>query len=230
MDNNIIIKANDLYKSYTNGKLATEVIKGISLNVHRGEYLALVGPSGAGKSTLLYLISSLEKNDSGKILLNIDSSSYDISELSKEKIAAIRNRYIGFIFQFHHLMPEFNALENVMIPGMIAGVGKSKLTDKAKKLLDKVGVSHRLDHKPSELSGGEQQRVAIARSLINDPEILFADEPTGNLDTKNSEAFLELISNIKKEYNITVVTATHSKEIANAADRIITIEDGFIKE
>ncbi len=226
----MIIQATDLKKTYSNGKLSTDVIKGVSLDVEQGEYLALVGPSGAGKSTLLYLISSLEKLDSGKILFNLDSSIYDIAELSKEKISSIRNKYIGFIFQFHHLMPEFNALENVMIPGMIAGIAKSKLKEKAKYLLDKVGVSHRLDHKPSELSGGEQQRVAIARSLINDPQILFADEPTGNLDTKNSESFLELISNIKKEYNLTVVTATHSKEIAGAADRIVTIEDGYIKE
>ncbi len=226
----MIIQATDLKKTYSNGKLSTDVIKGVSLGVEQGEYLALVGPSGAGKSTLLYLISSLEKLDSGKILFNLDSSTYDIADLSKEKISSIRNKYIGFIFQFHHLMPEFNALENVMIPGMIAGIAKSKLKEKAKYLLDKVGVSHRLDHKPSELSGGEQQRVAIARSLINDPQILFADEPTGNLDTKNSESFLELISNIKKEYNLTVVTATHSKEIAGAADRIVTIEDGYIKE
>ncbi len=226
----MIIQATDLKKTYSNGKLSTNVIKGVSLDVEQGEYLALVGPSGAGKSTLLYLISSLEKLDSGKILFNLDSSIYDIAELSKEKISSIRNKYIGFIFQFHHLMPEFNALENVMIPGMIAGIAKSKLKEKAKYLLEKVGVSHRLDHKPSELSGGEQQRVAIARSLINDPQILFADEPTGNLDTKNSESFLELISNIKKEYNLTVVTATHSKEIAGAADRIVTIEDGYIKE
>lgn len=138
---------------------------------------------------MLYLVSSLEKCDSGKILFNIDSSTYDIADLNKEKISAIRNKYIGFIFQFHHLMPEFNALENVMIPGMIAGIAKTKLKEKAKHLLDKVGVSHRLDHKPSELSGGEQQEVAIARSLINDPQILFADEPTGNLDTKNSNLF-----------------------------------------
>ncbi len=226
----MIIQATDLKKSYNNGKLSTDVIKGISMEVKSGEYLALVGPSGAGKSTLLYLVSSLEKCDSGKILFNIDSSTYDIADLNKEKISAIRNKYIGFIFQFHHLMPEFNALENVMIPGMIAGIAKTKLKEKAKHLLDKVGVSHRLDHKPSELSGGEQQRVAIARSLINDPQILFADEPTGNLDTKNSESFLELISNIKQEYDLTVVTATHSKEIAGAADRIITIEDGYIKE
>ncbi len=226
----MIIQATDLKKSYYNGKNATEVIKGINLNVHHGEYLALVGPSGAGKSTLLYLISSLEKTDSGKILFNLDSSSFNIIDLNKEKIAEIRNKYIGFIFQFHHLMPEFNALENVMIPGMIAGTAKAKLKEKALYLLDKVGVSHRLDHKPSELSGGEQQRVAIARSLINNPKILFADEPTGNLDTKNSESFLELISTIKKEYNLTVVTATHSKEIAAAADRIVTIEDGYIKE
>jgi lipoprotein-releasing system ATP-binding protein len=226
----MIIQATDLKKSYYNGKNATEVIKGINLDVHHGEYLALVGPSGAGKSTLLYLISSLEKTDSGKILFNLDSSSFNIIDLNKEKIAEIRNKYIGFIFQFHHLMPEFNALENVMIPGMIAGTAKAKLKEKALYLLDKVGVSHRLDHKPSELSGGEQQRVAIARSLINNPKILFADEPTGNLDTKNSESFLELISTIKKEYNLTVVTATHSKEIAAAADRIVTIEDGYIKE
>lgn len=226
----MIIQATDLKKTYSNGKMSTDVIKGVSLDVNQGEYLALVGPSGAGKSTLLYLISSLEKLDSGKILFNIDSSTYDIALLNKEKISAIRNKYIGFIFQFHHLMPEFNALENVMIPGMIAGLPKSKLKEKAKHLLDKVGVSHRLDHKPGELSGGEQQRVAIARSLINDPQILFADEPTGNLDTKNSESFLELISNIKREYNLTVVTATHSKEIAGAADRIVTIEDGYIKE
>ena len=229
MDNNYIIKAENLKKSYS--KLSDKdvpVLKGLSLEIKKGEFAAIMGPSGVGKSTLLHILGTLDKQDEGKIELIIDGMSYDYSVLKDEELSAVRNRNIGFIFQFHHLLPEFSALENAMMPALIAGNSFTVANAKAKELLQIVGVASRSDHKPSELSGGEQQRVAIARALINDPTLLIADEPTGNLDSKNADSVLELINNLIKQKSITFVVATHSINVADIAERILTMGDGLI--
>jgi lipoprotein-releasing system ATP-binding protein len=229
MNNNYILKAENLKKSYS--KLSDKdvpVLKVLSLEIKKGEFTAIMGPSGVGKSTLLHLLGTLDKQDEGKIELKIDGTSYDYSVLRDEELSAVRNRNIGFIFQFHHLLPEFSALENTMMPALIAGNSFTVANAKAKELLQIVGVANRSEHKPSELSGGEQQRVAIARALINDPTLLIADEPTGNLDSKNADYVLELINSLIKQKSITFVVATHSLNVANIAERILTMGDGLI--
>lgn len=224
-----ILKASKIEKSFSiNRTNDTSVLKSVSLEVNQGEFVALMGPSGVGKSTLLYILGSLDNPDKGEIELITSNKSYQYSKLNSDAIAEMRNKEIGFIFQYHHLLPEFTALENVMMPAMIAGTNQDNLKLKAKELLERVGVSHREEHKPMELSGGEQQRVAIARALINSPSIVFADEPTGNLDTQNSEKVLELIESIRQEYGLTFVVATHSLQVAEIADRVLQMKDGKI--
>ena len=222
-----IINLNKSYKSKNN--VLTQVLISLSLNVKKNEYLALMGPSGAGKSTLLFLLGALDKPDAGEIIYKIDNKEYFPANMNDKKLSGFRNKELGFIFQFHYLLPEFTAVENVMIPSMILGDSKNKSNEIAIKLLEKVGLKDKLHNKPSELSGGEQQRVAIARALINNPKILLADEPTGNLDSKNSEMVIELLHQIKSEYNLTLIIATHSDYVANSADRVCHLIDGKIE-
>jgi lipoprotein-releasing system ATP-binding protein len=224
-----IIKADNVIKSYSMHAMHdTPVLKGISLTIEQGEFIAFMGPSGAGKSTLLHILGLLDIPDSGSIEYTLSGNIYSQATMKKGMSAELRNKHIGFIFQFHHLLPEFTALENIMMPALIGGIAMSKAKSKAMILAEQVGMSHRMQHRPSELSGGEQQRIAIARSLMNDPEIIIADEPTGNLDSTNTIAVLDLIRKIRQERSLTLLIATHSMDVARMAERIITLRDGVI--
>lgn len=221
------INASNINKSFSlDNKHNNQILFDISLSIEVNEFVALMGPSGAGKSTLLYILGTLENADSGEVEYEDNNSKILPFKLSESYIAKFRNSNIGFIFQFHHLLPEFTSLENVMMPALILGTSQNEAEKLALDLLTKVGVEHRASHKPNELSGGEQQRVAIARALINNPKVLFADEPTGNLDTENTINVLNLLKQIKLERNITMVIATHSDLIAKSADRVIKMSDG----
>ena len=215
-----MIVAENIYKSY--GKL--QVLKGVSLNVAKGEIVSIVGASGAGKSTLLHIIGTIDKADSGKVMID----NIDVFKLKDKKLAQFRNKKTGFVFQFHHLLPEFTALENVCIPAFIGGKSKKEAETAAIELLDFMGLAQRTDHKPGELSGEEQQRVAIARALINKPAVVLADEPSGNLDSKASEALHKLFFDLREKFGQTFLIVTHNKELANMTDRILTIKDGII--
>lgn len=216
-----MLKANNLYKRY--GSL--EVLKGVDLHVKKGEIVSIVGASGAGKSTLLHILGTLDDVDQGNILIN----NREINKLNKDQRARFRNQEIGFVFQFHNLLPEFTALENICIPGYIESGGKWKAVQaKARELMRALGIEDRADHKPSQLSGGEQQRVAISRALINDPAIIFADEPSGNLDSKNAEELHQLFFDLRDNFDQTFVIVTHNEELANLADRRLEIKDGLI--
>ncbi len=212
--------AENIHKSYD----SLEVLKGIDLHVQKGEIVSIVGVSGAGKSTLLHILGTLDNPDTGKILL----SGKEITTLSNKRIAGFRNRHIGFVFQFHNLLPEFTALENVCIPGFIAGIKEEEVYRKGEDLLEKLGLGPRKDHKPSELSGGEQQRTAVARALINNPDIIFADEPSGNLDSKNAKELHNLFLKLREDFGQTFVIVTHNPKLAKLADRILEIKDGVI--
>jgi ABC-type lipoprotein export system ATPase subunit len=228
---NIIIKASNIWKSYEKDKKGkVEVLQGIDLEVFQGEYLCIMGPSGVGKTTLLYILSSLDKPDSGKVHYFLNGESFEIEARSNDELAKFRNKAIGFVFQFHHLLPEFNALENVALPLIIGGMKEKPAFSKAMELLEKFGLADKWKNKPSELSGGEQQRVAIARAIANNPQVIFADEPTGNLDTNTSRAVLEQMKSLQTELGITFVVATHSNEVASNADRIAFMKDGKIVE
>ncbi len=215
-----MLQAKDIKKNY--GPLA--VLKGVDLNVEKGEIVSIVGTSGAGKSTLLHILGSLDTPDSGTIFINNEP----VHQLKGRKLANFRNKNIGFVFQFHHLLPEFSAIENVCIPGWIAGAAKKKVRDEAARLLDLLGLSQRLDNKPDQLSGGEQQRVAVARALINSPSIVFADEPTGNLDSTNAEGLHHLFVELRDTLQQTFLIVTHNEELAAMSDRIIHMKDGRI--
>jgi len=215
-----MLTAKNIHKKYN----SLEVLKGVDVTINKGEIVSIVGSSGAGKSTLLHILGTLDIADQGKIYLN----NQRIDQLKGKKLAQFRNQHIGFVFQFHHLLPEFNALENVCIPGWIAGKRKKDVSDKAKLLLNQLGLSGRLDNKPQQLSGGEQQRVAVARALINDPEIVFADEPTGNLDSTNAKDLHELFMQLRKEFNQTFLIVTHNEELAQMSDRVIHMKDGRV--
>ena len=215
-----MIEAKGIYKSFGN----VDVIKGIDIHIDKGEIVTIVGASGAGKSTLLQIIGTLEKADKGDVIIN----GHNISALSQKKLAAFRNKNIGFVFQFHHLLPEFTALENICIPAFIAGESKSKTLSKANQLLEYLNLSDRANHKPSELSGGEQQRVAVARALINDPAVILADEPSGNLDSQNAKELHELFFKLREQTGQTFVIVTHNTDLAKMADRTLTIKDGKI--
>ena len=214
--------AKGITKSF--GKL--QILKGVDLSVKKGEIISIVGPSGAGKSTLLHIIGSLSTPDQGSVHIN----GTDLFKLSQNNLSAFRNKNIGFIFQFHHLLPEFTALENVCIPALIAKKGKKESEHKALALLEMLDLSHRIDHKPSELSGGEQQRVAVARALINDPAIILADEPSGNLDSENASALNQLFIDLRERLNQTFIIVTHNEILAGIADRKIRMKDGVIQQ
>ncbi len=217
-----MIEAFDLKKKY--GQL--EVVKGVSLKVETGEFVSIIGASGAGKSTLLHILGTLDSCDSGKVMID----QQDLSKLGGKKLSAFRNSQFGFVFQFHNLLPEFTALENVCMPGFIGNQNEKEVVAKATKWLERLGLGERLEHKPSELSGGEQQRVSVARALINQPKIIFADEPTGNLDAKNAQHMHELFLEINRELGITFVVVTHNLEFADMAHRRIEMKDGRIVE
>ena len=221
------MQARNIRKTYANqSEFGLQVLKGIDLTIGKGEILAIIGPSGAGKSTLLHILGALDRPSSGDVLFGKEI----ISNMTDNRLAEFRNKHIGFVFQFHHLMPDFSALENVMIPGLMGEYDYRKLKDRAQLILKSVGLSDRVDHRPSELSGGEQQRVAFARSLINHPKLVLADEPSGNLDKLNSDSLHALMWQYVKERGISFVVVTHNRDLANQADRVIEMTDGLINE
>jgi len=216
-----MIKVSNLFKTYS----SNQVLKGISLEVKQGEIVAIVGPSGAGKTTLLQILGTLDQPDqhpSTEIRIN----DIPVHELKDSELAAFRNKEIGFVFQFHQLLPELTATENVMLPRFISGVSKAQATEKAKAILSDLGLGHRLNHHPNQLSGGEQQRVAVARALINNPSIVLADEPSGNLDSENAQFLHELFLKLRDEYNQTFVIVTHNNDLAEMVDRKLSMRDG----
>jgi lipoprotein-releasing system ATP-binding protein len=220
-----ILKAENIKREFKTGPNKTlEVLKGISLEIFTGEIAVIIGASGAGKSTLLHIIGALDRPNEGKVSINGN----ELFKMKDQELAKFRNRNIGFVFQFHHLLPEFTALENVSIPQMINGKTLAQSEIRSKELLELVGLSDRLHHKPAELSGGEQQRVAVARALANNPKIVLADEPSGNLDTQNRDALHQLINKLNKEFNQTFVIVTHNNDLMKLANRVFEIKDGKI--
>lgn len=215
-----MLTASNIVKVY--GSL--EVLKGIDLNIRKGEIVSIVGASGAGKSTLLHILGTLDLPDKGELLIN----EVNVNRINENDLALFRNKHIGFIFQFHNLLPEFDAFENVCLPGYLGKRDKKEVEQRALELLEFLGVSHRLNHKPSELSGGEQQRVAVARALINSPALVLADEPTGNLDSQNAEELHKLFFKLRDSLNQTFVIVTHNEKLANMADRKLEMRDGKI--
>ena len=216
-----MLTGKNIYKRYG----ALEVLRGVNLEINKGEVVAIVGPSGCGKSTLLHILGSLDKADMGEIVIN----NTGLSLLSGNKLAAFRNKHIGFVFQFHHLLPEFSALENVCIPGWLAGRNRNEVREKAEGLLQLLGLVDRNENKPNQLSGGEQQRVAVARALINNPDIVFADEPTGNLDSANAQELHQLFFDLRKQFEQTFLIVTHNEELSQLSDRVLHMKDGRIE-
>lgn len=215
-----MIKGINIHKSYGN----LNVLKGINIEIHEGEVVSIVGASGAGKSTLLHLLGTLDKVDSGSIEINNEQ----VNNFTDKKLSDFRNHNIGFIFQFHHLLPEFTAIENVCIPAFIAKKSKKEAEARALELIDFLGLSDRIHHKPAQLSGGEQQRLAVARALINSPKVILADEPSGNLDSENARELHKLFFSLRDKFNQTFLIVTHNEELAHMADRKLTIKDGII--
>ena len=216
----MMIKAENICKRFA----SVEALRGVSVEINKGEIVAIVGASGAGKSTLLQILGTLLPADSGRV----EIAGVDVSRLGERELAAFRNKHIGFIFQFHHLLPEFTALENVMMPALIGGVSRREAESRALSLLEIVGMQHRLTHKPGALSGGEQQRVAIARALICRPSVILADEPTGNLDTHNRDEIQRLLVDVRERFGQTIIMVTHDEQLASMADRRISMSDGTI--
>jgi len=215
-----MLTGKNIYKSYG----SIEVLRGVDIEVKKGEIVSIVGSSGAGKSTLLHILGTLDEPDRGTVKL----SNVQTASLSKRRLADFRNRKIGFVFQFHHLLPEFTALENVCIPGWLARKKKKEVEIRAKELLSLLGLTERLENKPNQLSGGEQQRVAVARALINDPDIVFADEPTGNLDSVNAKELHQLFFDLRQKFHQTFLIVTHNEELAQLSDRVLHMKDGRI--
>lgn len=225
VSNGVLLKGVNIRRIFQTGKERLEVLKGIDITIRQGMLHTIVGPSGAGKSTLLHILGGLDRPTEGKVIID-NSNLYDFTDT---ELAKIRNKKIGFIFQFHHLLPEFTALENVMMPVVIDGIDIREAKKVAGELLVKVGLSDRQNHKPNELSGGEKQRVAVARALVNNPSVIFADEPTGNLDRKNGELLLLLLLELNRKEGITLVVVTHNESIARTMGNIIKLEDGKIQ-
>lgn len=221
MSNTAWIKAENLHRGYSVGKKRVEVLHGIDLEIRKGEKIFLCGPSGAGKTTLMYILAGLERPEEGKVWVE----GVDLYALSRRQQAKIRNQRMAYVFQNYYLMPELTALENVMVPAMIGG---EDMSEKARESLERVGLGKRIDHLPAELSGGEQQRVAIARALVNSPQIIFADEPTGNLDSRNGEQVMEMLLDLTSEEETTLVVVTHDEALAHSSDRTLIIKDGVI--
>lgn len=215
-----MLEAKNIFKNYQQ----LQVLKGVDIHVNQGEVVSIVGSSGAGKSTLLHILGTLDAADSGEIILN----NQKLSALTGNKLASFRNKNIGFVFQFHHLLPEFTALENVCIPGWVASKKKQEVENRAIELLTILGLQHRLQNKPNQLSGGEQQRVAVARALINNPSIVMADEPTGNLDSANAKELHQLFINLRQQFNQAFLIVTHNEELAKMSDRIVHMKDGRV--
>src|SRR6185295_13127713 len=215
-----MLTGKNIYKRYG----TIEVLKGVDIEIKKAEVASIVGPSGSGKSTLLHILGTLDKADMGEVSMNGAA----MNLLQGKKMAAFRNKHIGFVFQFHHLLPEFTALENVCIPGWLAGKKRREVENKAKELLNLLGLSERLENKPNQLSGGEQQRVAVARALINSPAIVFADEPTGNLDSTNAKELHHLFFHLRNKFNQTFLIVTHNEELAQLSDRVLHMKDGKI--
>lgn len=216
-----MIQVNDVYKSF--GQLL--VLKGISLNIGKGEIVSIVGPSGAGKTTLLQIMGTLDRPDSGSIMLD----GTDVANMSDNRLADFRNRHIGFVFQFHQLLPEFTAAENIMIPALIAGKSQGAARKRATELLAFMGIADRSEHKPNELSGGEKQRVAVARALVNNPDVILADEPSGSLDSKNKEDLHRLFFDLRDKFGQTFVIVTHDENLARLTDRTLSMRDGVLQ-
>ncbi|MBP8027648.1 MAG: lipoprotein-releasing ABC transporter ATP-binding protein LolD [Acinetobacter sp.] len=220
---NIVLEAKNISKSFTDGKTTVEVIKNLSLQVKAGEFVSIVGSSGSGKSTLLHVLGGLDCPTEGQVFLN--DQRFDI--LGEAERGYLRNQHLGFVYQFHHLLPEFSALENVAMPLMLrAGTNYKQSKEQAEYLLNRVGLSHRMTHKPGELSGGERQRVALARALVTKPELMLADEPTGNLDRKTAVKIFELLSELRREFNMAMLIVTHDEQLAQAGDSILHMQDG----
>jgi ABC-type lipoprotein export system ATPase subunit len=216
----MILQAHGIVKSYTSvDAVSTQVLRGATLQIYQGEFVAIVGPSGAGKSTLLHVLASLDRCDSGMLQATIQDTTFDYARMSETAFAQFRLNHVGFVYQFHHLLPEFTASENIMMPALIKGVSQREARRRADQLLERIGLA--------ELSGGEQQRVAIARAVMNSPALLFADEPTGNLDSTNAQLVRELLRELQQEQHLTCIIATHSQEIAQSASRIIRMVDGL---
>lgn len=220
----MLIQAEKLSKSFTKGKTEIKVLRGVDFTLNEGEMVAITGASGVGKSTLLHILGTLEAPTSGRVLFG--DQKRDLFRFSDTALAEFRNRALGFIFQFHYLLPEFSALENVMMPALIAGHGSKTSEKQALELLDFVGLSHRIDHRPSELSGGEQQRVAIARAVILRPKLILADEPTGNLDSQNSANVVDLLTGLNRKTGVAVLMVTHDRELASKMRRVLVMKDG----
>ena len=219
--NQSILSARNIHKYYG----ALHVLQGVDLDIHAGEIVSMVGPSGSGKSTLLHILGTLDEPAEGVISLK----NRELRGLKGKSLAAFRNRHIGFVFQFHHLLPEFTALENVCIPGWIAGGSKSAVEGRARDLLETLGVGHRMENKPAAMSGGEQQRVAVCRALINSPDIIFADEPTGNLDSANAMELHRLFFELRSKFNQTFLIVTHNEALAEMSDRVVRMQDGKVR-
>ena len=226
MSTSPIVIASDVKKSFVHMGRTLDVLRGIDLEIDAGEIVGIVGQSGAGKSTFLHCIGTLDVPSAGSLRI----AGEEVTEMSGAKLAALRNRTIGFVFQFHHLLPEFNALENVMMPGLIQGTGRDGLEKRAKELLDEVGLKDRASHRPGELSGGEQQRVALARALVLNPKLILADEPTGNLDSKTSAQIHELFFQVNMQRKTTLVIVTHNMALAESMPRMITLKDGRVEK
>ncbi|GIU20797.1 lipoprotein-releasing system ATP-binding protein LolD [Shewanella colwelliana] len=225
MSQELLLEVKNVSKRYQEGSIDTQVLNGVDLSVYRGEQLAIVGTSGSGKSTLLHIMGTLDKPSAGQVLMQGE----DLYQLSAARQAKVRNHDLGFIYQFHHLLPEFTALENVAMPGLIQGLPRKEVEQAAKALLERVGLGHRLQHTPAEMSGGERQRTAIARALINQPKLVLADEPTGNLDAASGDAVYALIRELGEQFGTAFVIVTHDPKLAARMDRQLLMKDGFLQ-
>lgn len=222
----LILRARSLTKDYFKGKDHLPVVKGVSIDIHAGDCIAIMGASGAGKSTLLHLLGTLDRPTQGEVLFG--PKGINLWKMSDEELSNFRNRNLGFVFQFHYLLPEFSALENVMMPALIAGVERAEAASRAQELLEFVGLKHRVEHRPGELSGGEQQRVAIARSVMLKPKLLLGDEMTGNLDSENSQKVIDLLLDLNQRLGIAILIVTHDHDVASRMKRVLTMKDGKI--